>query len=1034
MPHSARVSVEDLIAHRAWVRTLARSLVRDENEADDLEQDAWVRALESPPQSAGSLRGWFAAVLRTRNLDVHRSRTRRAGREATAARREDPVSPEELAARTESHRDVVDAVLRLPEAYRDVVLLCYFEGLTPTEAGAARGVPASTIRTRLQRALTRLRDDLDGRHGGERGTWLTALTLLARPERDGKPAPTRPLVLRWVLTLSAVLVVGAATLLAAGALDDELHVAGPNDNGEHVATAEPAGPETRDPARRVGRAARPVEDRADDERAPPDTTDDAASDAARAATFEPLPVAADGEVIVRVVDAVTREPAVGARVRTRETDDTASVLQRSEVFDQLGDELITDARGEVRLRESARTRALAARAGRLESRDVVPAGRCGPLTLALRTGRDLSVHVTTSDGSAAAGVVAQLVAATPWGPEVVVESVTGDGGIARLRDTAARADRYRGWEMQVFVAASASGVRIDPGHLPDAPIEIRIGAATRAVIAVTLGDGAAAPDGTLVELRPSDGGGVLQQVTRDGRAAFDRIARDRRWTATAQDAHGRFVSQSAQFDTSPDGTDISAQLTLGEPRARVVGHVVDPEGRAVPRLLLDVRAAPSEGSPASAACWTGDDGRFALALDVSAARLAGALLRVVERRPFAADARELVALRPAEVSADSALDLGDIVRTSEPVIARGRVVGDDASPLEGAVVTLIAGADGCEAGAVTDAEGRFELAGRAPLARAASAWVQATGWLLAAPATLRPGAPAEIVLERAGAVAGSVDLGPTHDARELFVSVEFGGVRVPVAIGPAGGFECDTCRAGTCTLRVLSTNRRTPLAVVENVEVRAGFLTRDPRLVRIRLDGSGAAFSVLVADADGASLPGAVVWTRGRAAGGTWASTVTDSSGVAVTGAASGADVVVIAPGFRTHRSLLAAGRTCVSLAPASADEVSVSVAGDVLRDAATHVAIGDTIVVRAHWLGPVGAARESSADGIDALDFDPPTAPLDTAGRATLRLADQGRYELTLWSMHHTEDEHSEDLLAGAPAGRIDVSGTGRKMNVSIH
>jgi DNA-directed RNA polymerase specialized sigma24 family protein len=59
-----RVSLEALLAHRDWVRSLARRLVLDENDADDVEQETWRMAVERPPRHAGSLRAWLAVVVR----------------------------------------------------------------------------------------------------------------------------------------------------------------------------------------------------------------------------------------------------------------------------------------------------------------------------------------------------------------------------------------------------------------------------------------------------------------------------------------------------------------------------------------------------------------------------------------------------------------------------------------------------------------------------------------------------------------------------------------------------------------------------------------------------------------------------------------------------------------------------------------------------------------------------------------------------------------------------------------------------------
>ena len=147
------VPIESLLAHRDWVRRLARALARDESGADDLEQEAWLRAMRHPPAHAGSLRGWLGTVLRRLAVDRRRTEQGRARREELAARRETPVpSPADLVAEAEAHRRVVEAVLSLEEPNSSTVLLRWFEDLPPTELARRLGVPVETVRARLRRA------------------------------------------------------------------------------------------------------------------------------------------------------------------------------------------------------------------------------------------------------------------------------------------------------------------------------------------------------------------------------------------------------------------------------------------------------------------------------------------------------------------------------------------------------------------------------------------------------------------------------------------------------------------------------------------------------------------------------------------------------------------------------------------------------------------------------------------------------------------------------------------------------------------
>ncbi len=179
MPPPPTVPVESLLAQRAWMRSLARSLVRDDSAADDLAQEAWVDALRSPPVHGRGIRGWLATILRRRARDSWRSASRRAGREEAAARPEAVRSAADVVAEADLHRRVVEAVLALEEPFRGTLLLRFYEDRTPAAIAAAQGIPAATVHSRIRRGLERLRARLDGDSGGGRTAWVAALLPLA---------------------------------------------------------------------------------------------------------------------------------------------------------------------------------------------------------------------------------------------------------------------------------------------------------------------------------------------------------------------------------------------------------------------------------------------------------------------------------------------------------------------------------------------------------------------------------------------------------------------------------------------------------------------------------------------------------------------------------------------------------------------------------------------------------------------------------------------------------------------------------------
>lgn len=173
------LSQTELLAHAAFLRRLARSLIEDEAAADDLVQQTWLGALDRPPRSASSLRAWLSAVLKNAARKRANREQRRGSWERRAARPERIPSTEDVVARLTEQRAVADAVLALAEPYRTVVLLRFFDELPPREIARRLDVPVETVKSRIQRALSLLRERLDHVHGGDRSAWCLALLPLA---------------------------------------------------------------------------------------------------------------------------------------------------------------------------------------------------------------------------------------------------------------------------------------------------------------------------------------------------------------------------------------------------------------------------------------------------------------------------------------------------------------------------------------------------------------------------------------------------------------------------------------------------------------------------------------------------------------------------------------------------------------------------------------------------------------------------------------------------------------------------------------
>lgn len=177
------IPVLALIEHREFVRELARRLLGDEHAAEDVVQDASMRALRGGAGSVVSPRAWFARLVARRASNERRERSRRTAREAAVARDEavESASPVDLAEKLEVESRVVRAVLALREPYRAVVLGRYYEGLSTKELAARQGVTDSSVRSQEARALELLRRELDERFDGGRKAWSAALIGVVDP-------------------------------------------------------------------------------------------------------------------------------------------------------------------------------------------------------------------------------------------------------------------------------------------------------------------------------------------------------------------------------------------------------------------------------------------------------------------------------------------------------------------------------------------------------------------------------------------------------------------------------------------------------------------------------------------------------------------------------------------------------------------------------------------------------------------------------------------------------------------------------------
>lgn len=213
-------NVAEILEQTSWLRSLARQLVRDPHTADDVVQSTIIAALAWEELPREGLRNWLAGVARNMARQISRGERRRDRRHERAAVPEALPSTAEMAEVVETQRTLAASVLDLPEHYRQVVFLRYFEELTPSEIARRLDVPASTVRVRLMRGLDLLRDRLQAEYADADRHWSLYLLPLATPRGSGPgtPAPLAGGAELSTLTGGGFLKLALVSVVSAGAI------------------------------------------------------------------------------------------------------------------------------------------------------------------------------------------------------------------------------------------------------------------------------------------------------------------------------------------------------------------------------------------------------------------------------------------------------------------------------------------------------------------------------------------------------------------------------------------------------------------------------------------------------------------------------------------------------------------------------------------------------------------------------------------------------------------------------------------------
>ena len=164
---------EAMLPHLDAAHNLARWLLRNEQDAQDVVQEAYLRAFKSFSGFHGSNgRAWLLTIVR--NTSYTLLKKNRAVDLTTTFDEEihvsghESVSPATILEHSEDAELIREAMDELPVEFREILTLRHLEGLSYKEIADIAQIPPGTVMSRLARARAKLRECLAARIGKEK--------------------------------------------------------------------------------------------------------------------------------------------------------------------------------------------------------------------------------------------------------------------------------------------------------------------------------------------------------------------------------------------------------------------------------------------------------------------------------------------------------------------------------------------------------------------------------------------------------------------------------------------------------------------------------------------------------------------------------------------------------------------------------------------------------------------------------------------------------------------------------------------------
>jgi len=193
---------EELVRrHEQWLYSLAYRLLRHRQDAEDVVQNTFLRALErlSSLQEASAFPAWLKRMATNCALDTLRRKSKALSLEEATEENDEGViphpeyiadwrgDPRRLYEQKELRRMLAEAIATLEEKYRLVFVLRDLEGVSTQEVAEVLGISEANVKVRLLRARLYLRERLTRIFGDDARRLTPAHTQKVVPEKGTSP-------------------------------------------------------------------------------------------------------------------------------------------------------------------------------------------------------------------------------------------------------------------------------------------------------------------------------------------------------------------------------------------------------------------------------------------------------------------------------------------------------------------------------------------------------------------------------------------------------------------------------------------------------------------------------------------------------------------------------------------------------------------------------------------------------------------------------------------------------------------------------